>query len=277
MKKALSILMAVIMLCMMAFPAFAEEAEQKTYEERVAALKTNYSVTFGKARDPETWTVAQRDVSIRCVEEAVALLGSRAMHTVASYWINAKGRFDIYAGMNTKSVRGIAYHENGQICFSIPLLEGPYVFYNEGERYEWAITKKDAEESIMTQRRAIVHEIGHAYDDELLKQEGARAMAAINGPYSGSPYGGGWENYASPQGGQDASEDFATMFAFMLTSEQLISELEVPRENGGLRKRNSDDVFWKKCEAIYELMLRDFGVDSNAVKRAAWFLGKEEN
>lgn len=271
----------------------ATEEKKLTYDERVAVLKTNYSVTFkGKAKYPETWTSKDKDVSLQCLENATKLVGSHAMHIIAKPHINAVGSFNFYAGFDTNNIYGNALYEDKRIYFDIPItdweLKSGGVWNRNGTKsYDKSSPDEMVEWVTEIYTQAIIHEIGHAYDLTFLQGEGSRIVGNINGKYDSvaeenaerssirswrSKYFYGDNSYLN------AKEDFAVIFDYMISCDKKITEIGIGDfKNGQWYDRNltKNDIIYKKCEAVYALMLRDFGADSAAVKRAAKFLDKE--
>jgi len=107
----------------------------------------------------------------------------------------------------------------------------------------------------------VVHELMHAFNDGILEGSGNASMLSINGKYSGYTNA---NQYVTSYAATQSFEDFAETCANMII-------------NGDDKPctLSKDTILYKKYVACYNLMLEHLGAKSNAVKRAASFLGKE--
>lgn len=224
------------------------------YNNRVQNLKDSYGVTFGKAKYPEQDSQVTQVSSLESVEHATKIIGSSATRKIAGYWIKANGKFSVMYGTNDKQNSGAAMTAG---------------FFIDGTVTFLPTSAMHSAEYATSNGNVILHEIGHAYDRGVLQNGGSNTFAEINGSYVQERYS------QSKYLGQNSSagEDFADTFRFMLTDEVPLLDVVIYAD-GKTRNISKNDLVYKKCEALYEFMLRDFGADSAAVKRAARFLGK---
>jgi hypothetical protein len=247
-------------------PASAAAVEEKTYEQRVADLKTYYSVTFvnGSKYDPL--------VPLGVVEDAVKLIGSRAMHKIAAPWIKKSGQFVVKARFSGFQVASF-YDDSGLIEIIYPVTRETEMELNP-ENVD-VLTQKFYDDQLYYLTEALVHEFGHAYDFGLLNCGGASNFTSINGPYGKEYYVDG--NFVSGYAQQGPQEDFACTFEqlvfFPLEANTIYNRHDYPEIK--LVAKNGS-VLFNKCKAVYDMLLRDFGEESTAVKRVSKFF-KVEN
>lgn len=240
--------MTVTMLCFMAIPAFAEE-KTLTYDERVAALKTDYGITYKAAT--YYYTDAKRVAfSLDVAEASLGRLGATAVSKMIKGWRDKNGSFLVKYGTDDKKtwehsiktgfiVVG-GYHDS---------VSGTVTFM----QYDTVFSECESKLQLLYQE-ILIHELAHAYDSGTLNYSGSNALSQYDKQrgITETPFR------------NDYHEEFANFFAFMQVYDSF----------------NDEDRWWEdkhlpKFEIVYQIMVKDFGTGSAAVKRAAKFLGKE--
>jgi hypothetical protein len=272
MKKILSLALILCMLFSMSGNALA--AEQKTNSERIQALKDSYGFTDIGYMDWRTAeTVAINDTlmakSLTSIETAFNLIGSATTKKI----------FNAY---HTYPLEKSSYFKLTLFMLDIESYDS---FYRTGILGEMS-TPTDSgggmtlhmTNSYIPEVKTIVHETMHAMDHAMLgvfkevkteyhhsryiaSNKGSDVVEKINGSYNGFTSANQYVNWRAAQ---NKREDFAYS----------VTEMIVGGGNNPCTV-SKDSILYKKYVACYELLLDEFGVKSNSVKRAAAFLRKE--
>jgi hypothetical protein len=248
MKKLISVLLVLAFVLATATTAFAAEAKKysdcTTNAEKIQWFKDTYGVTGALAVWNESYVgkngLAVQGRMLDTMYTGFSLIGQSSTKKIFDYHIAGEPKiiFNIYLGPDTYGNDGNANASKGQIYLDF---------------------RADYSTGYTAQVPTVVHEVMHVYDR--VSEAGSKAVANLNGSYSVYTNS---NQYVTQYAATSAFEDFAETAASMIY-------------NGGDSPCTLDKstILYKKYKACYDLLLDSFGVNSNAVKRSAAFLGIE--
>lgn len=297
-KRCLSLVLTVLLAIVFVLPSAAAESPNQiqTYEQRVAEINANYNISYqpiGYIGSLDKDAVALH--SLDSFEFAIKRLGGKALNVIRSrhqtfrilnYNLTYSDSIFPIGPLGTQTGNLIAFRGMQEFSTDLSTIPG------QGPGGTAIMNKQNlpAYSSKYAICEIFYHELAHTYDESYLQGGGTAIVKQFRTDFNfPQSYDNGTRYYSiftNPEyrisnsvSITDAKEEFVCVFSWMLVSEEKFTDKYMQDYTSGsysdFEKLSTKHPLYELCARVYNQMLKDFGAESHAVKRVAWFLDKE--